>query len=68
MDALIDDALAWSARLGWPLTRHEALALAALALVALLVTVRLLVKARQWRRRNLCGREHSCARWDTRCA
>jgi HlyD family type I secretion membrane fusion protein len=67
MDALIDDALAWSARLGWPLnealawlawlglplTRHEALALGALSLVVALLMVWLLFKVRQRRRRKL---------------
>ena len=39
MNVLLNDALAWSAGLGLPLTRPEALDLAALALAVALVMV-----------------------------
>jgi HlyD family type I secretion membrane fusion protein len=51
MNVLLNDALAWSAEFGLPLTRAEILALAALALAVALVMVRLLFKLR-WRRRR----------------
>ena len=51
MNVLLNDALAWSAELGLPLTRPEILALAGLVLAVGLVMVRLLFKLR-WRRRR----------------
>ena len=51
IDILISDALAWSAQLGLPLTRHQAVALAALGLVAAIVLTRLLVRLRRRGRR-----------------
>jgi HlyD family secretion protein/epimerase transport system membrane fusion protein len=53
MDMWINDALAWSAQIGLPLTRTQALALAVLALAVALVIFRLLFKLRRWHRRDV---------------
>jgi HlyD family type I secretion membrane fusion protein len=57
MNVLLDDALAWSAQLGLPLTRTQALALAVLALVVALVLFRLLFRRRWWRRVDVAESE-----------
>jgi HlyD family type I secretion membrane fusion protein len=50
IDMLINDALAWSAQLGLPLTPQQALAVAALSVAVALVMIRLLFKLRRRRR------------------